>query len=48
MITGAYLDIQNVYNRRDPEGLIYDKFFAASTTVVGVPILPVFGVRVEY
>ena len=47
-IVSAYLDVQNVYNRQNPEGLIYNPHFTGSTTAVGIPVLPVFGVRVEY
>ncbi len=47
-VVNAYFDVQNVYNRQNPEGLIYNPHFTAVKTVVGVPILPVIGVRVEY
>ncbi len=47
-IVGAYLDVQNVYNRQNPEGVVYNKRYTGKTAAVGVPILPVFGVRVEY
>lgn len=47
-IVAAYLDVQNVYNRQNAEGLWYLHDFSATRTVVGVPILPVLGVRVDY
>ena len=47
-IVSAYLDVQNVYNRQNPEALIYNPHFTATRTVASLPILPVFGVRVEY
>ena len=47
-VVNAYFDVQNVYNRQNPEGLIYNPHYTAVKTAVGVPILPVVGVRVEY
>ncbi|WP_434428311.1 hypothetical protein [Nannocystis pusilla] len=47
-IVSAYLDVQNIYNRQNAEGLWYLTDYSGTQTVVGVPILPVFGVRVEY
>jgi hypothetical protein len=47
-VVNAYFDVQNIYNRQNPEGLIYNPHFTAVKAAVGVPILPVFGVRVEY
>jgi hypothetical protein len=47
-VVSAYLDVQNIYNRQNPEGVLYNYDFSATTTVVGVPILPVLGVRVSY
>ncbi|WP_434422668.1 TonB-dependent receptor [Nannocystis pusilla] len=44
----AYLDVQNLYNRQNPEGVLYNYDFSAQRAVVGVPILPVLGVRVTY
>ncbi|MDC0721804.1 TonB-dependent receptor [Nannocystis bainbridge] len=47
-IVGAYLDVQNVYNRPNAEGLMYSHDYASTRAVVGVPILPVLGVKVSY
>lgn len=47
-VVNAYFDVQNVYNRQNPEGLIYNPHFTGVKAAVGVPILPVIGVRVEY
>lgn len=43
----AYVDIQNVYNRRNPEGRLYNFNYTRSDVVAGLPILPVIGVRGE-
>ncbi|WAS97516.1 hypothetical protein [Nannocystis punicea] len=47
-IVSVYLDVQNIYNRQNAEGLWYLTDYSGTQTVVGVPILPVFGVRLEY
>jgi hypothetical protein len=47
-LVSAYLDVQNLYNRQNPEGVLYNYDFSDTRTVVGVPILPVLGVRVNY
>lgn len=47
-IVSAYLDVQNVYNKQNAEGLIYNRYFTDTSHAVGVPILPVLGVRCEY
>lgn len=47
-IVAAYVDIQNLYNRQNPEGMLYSDDFKAVRAVVGVPILPVVGVHVKY
>ncbi len=47
-IVGTYLDVQNVYNRQNPEAVISNASYTGTAAVAGVPILPVFGVRVEY
>ncbi|MFO0659975.1 MAG: TonB family protein [Polyangiaceae bacterium] len=43
----AYADVQNVYNRRNPEGRLYNFNYTRSDVVAGLPILPVIGVRGE-
>lgn len=42
---GAYLDIINVTNRKNPEGIDYDYRYRESTPVTGLPIFPTIGVR---
>jgi outer membrane receptor protein involved in Fe transport len=41
----AYLDVQNVYNAKNPEATIYDYRYQQSGPVRGLPILPVVGLR---
>jgi TonB family protein len=41
----AYLDVQNVYDRRNPEGTRYNYDYSRSSTVPGLPILPILGLR---
>ena len=43
-----YLDIQNVYNRANPEGLTYNPDFSASRRQQGLPILTILGIRAEF
>lgn len=43
----AYLDLLNVYNRRNVEGVSYNYDYSRSTYAGGLPILPSLGVRVE-
>ena len=47
-VVSGYLKVQNVYNKQNVEGLIYNRYFTDASHAVGVPILPVLGVRVEY
>lgn len=47
-IVSAYLDVQNVYNRQNAEGMLYTHDFTAARAVVGMPILPVLGVKLNY
>jgi hypothetical protein len=42
---GAYLDIINVTNRKNQEGIDYDYRFRESTPVTSFPIFPTIGVR---
>jgi TonB family protein len=42
---GAYVDVQNVTNAENPEGLTYDYRYQQSAPIRGVPILPILGVR---
>lgn len=43
----AYLDLQNAYNRANPEGLSYRWDYRASKVSSGLPVLPVIGLRAE-
>ncbi|HEU4409093.1 MAG TPA: TonB-dependent receptor [Polyangiaceae bacterium] len=43
----AYLDLQNAYNRRNPEGNVYSYDYARSAPASGLPILPILGLRGE-
>jgi hypothetical protein len=42
---GAFLDIINVTNKENYEGIDYDYRYRESTPVTGFPILPTVGVR---
>ncbi|HEX4404541.1 MAG TPA: TonB-dependent receptor [Polyangia bacterium] len=42
---GAYLDVQNVFNSQNPEGLVYDYRYQQSSPIRGLPILPILGMR---
>jgi TonB family protein len=42
---GAYVDIQNVLNAQNPEGVTYDYRYLQSASIRGLPILPILGVR---
>lgn len=44
----AYLDIQNVYDRENPEGLGYNYDFSEEQVRAGLPLLPVIGLRGEF
>ncbi len=43
----AYLDVQNVYNRQNQEGLVYSYDYARSEPAAGLPLLPILGLRAE-
>lgn len=44
----AYLDVQNVTNRKNPEGLAYNHDFTEQGWTTGLPIFPSLGLRAEY
>lgn len=44
----AYLEVQNAYNRLNPEGLSYNYDYRQSTRESGLPLLPVFGLRAAF
>jgi TonB family protein len=43
----AYLDVQNVYNRRHPEGTAYSFNYKEQSAIKGLPIIPIIGLRGE-
>ncbi|MCB9730481.1 MAG: TonB-dependent receptor [Deltaproteobacteria bacterium] len=43
-----YLEVQNVYNRANPEGLNYSFDYAEKQTLKGLPIIPNFGIKAEF
>lgn len=47
-ILGLYLDVLNVYNAENPEGINYNYDFTESAPVRGLPILPTFGVSAQF
>jgi hypothetical protein len=47
MLTG-YIDVQNAYNRQNPEGAFYSYDFRESVPVSGLPIIPSIGVKGEF
>ncbi|AKT41963.1 TonB-dependent receptor domain-containing protein [Chondromyces crocatus] len=44
----AYLDVQNVYNNQNTEGIQYNFNYTARQFVSGLPILPSIGMRGEF
>jgi hypothetical protein len=44
----TYLDIQNVYNRVNPEETSYNYIYTQTKSQGGLPIIPSFGVRGEF
>ncbi|MDC0668566.1 TonB-dependent receptor [Nannocystis radixulma] len=47
-IIAAYLDVQNLYNRQNAEGVLYSATYASTRAAVGVPILPILGFKVSF
>jgi hypothetical protein len=47
-IMTAYLDIQNVTNRENPERVNYSYDYRQSGVVAGLPLLPTLGVKAEF
>jgi len=43
----VYLDLQNVYDRQNPEGIQYNFDYTQTKPLAGLPILPVVGIRGE-
>jgi outer membrane receptor for ferrienterochelin and colicin len=44
----VYLDLQNVYNRENPEAITYNFNFRQSKPQQGLPVLPILGIRGEF
>jgi hypothetical protein len=44
----AYLDVQNVYDRRYPEVLVYTRDWSQQSSLIGLPIYPSIGVQIDY
>jgi TonB family protein len=44
----AYVDILNLYNRRNPEGRLYSYNFVINRIIAGLPILPSIGLKLEW
>lgn len=44
----AYVDMQNTYNRENPEAYGYNFDYSKKEVVAGLPILPIFGLRAEF
>lgn len=46
-ILHAYLDVQNVYNHSNSEGLVYSYDYSQSSAQRGLPVLAIFGVKAD-
>ncbi|MEM6994172.1 MAG: energy transducer TonB, partial [Myxococcota bacterium] len=44
----TYIDVQNVYNRQNPEFVVYSYDFRDSTRVPSLPIIPSLGVKLAF
>ena len=42
---GAYVDVQNIFNQENPEGITFDYRYQQSASIRGLPILPILGIR---
>jgi len=47
-IFSAYLDVQNITNRQNPEAIRYSYDYSQTATVNDLPILPTLGIRGEF
>jgi len=47
-ILSGYIDIQNVYNHRSIEGVIYNYDYTQREWLEGLPIIPSFGLKAEF
>ncbi len=44
----VYLDVQNVTNQKNDEDIVYNYDYTKKSYITGLPILPVFGARLDY
>lgn len=44
----TYLDVQNIYNRQNPEAVSYNYDFSQSKAAAGLPLIPSFGIKGEF
>jgi len=44
----AFLDVQNVTNRKNPEEIFYDQQYTTRGYITGLPTLAILGIRVEF
>ncbi|MCG8556016.1 MAG: TonB family protein [Proteobacteria bacterium] len=44
----AYLSVINAYNRKNPQGIVYNYDFSDSDVQGGLPIIPIIGVKGEW
>lgn len=47
-ILSAYVEVQNVTNRKNPETIAYNYDYTKSGWATGLPLFPSFGIRAEY
>ena len=47
-IFGAYIDIQNVFNYENSEGLSYNYDYSETDSQTGLPLLTIFGLKAEF
>ncbi|MCX7959322.1 MAG: ligand-gated channel protein, partial [Deltaproteobacteria bacterium] len=47
-ILSGYIDIQNVYNHRSIEGVIYNYDYTQRQWLEGLPVIPSFGFKAEF
>jgi len=45
---GVYVDVQNIYNHKNVEGTNYSYDYKQKAYLVGLPLLPSLGLKLEY
>ena len=48
MKLSVFVDVQNVTNRKNPEEIIYSQDYKQKSYIIGLPILPVAGARLDF